>query len=248
MRRYQIISTALFLLITGCSKQTVNQPIGTNRTAEENKIVQLAYNINYQYPNGFYKNDSGYYENTVSVTPLSDRKNIWIELSTNNRNQALAWSDSSDEYSSVHRVIISESETERYFEFKRQSTSNINDIIFSRIHKTSYFLPLLDRFKMLDTIGIYNGQLDTSKAKEFVEYLWSCGSLGIYSFKVIESQINEYNDYFQQYIKSFKVVYGDIGLRDSIFVYDSYFKLDKSSRILTIASKQVDAFEGNNSP
>lgn len=236
---------AFLLLITSCSKQKVNQPIGSNRTAEENQIVQLAYNINYLYPNGFYKNDSGYYENTVSVTPLSLRKDIWIELSTNDKNQALAWSDSSDEYSSVHRAIISESETEKYFEFKRQSTTNINDVILSRIHKTSYFLPLLDKFKMPDTVGTYNGQLDTSKAKEFVEYLWSCGSLGIYNSKVIESQITEYNDYFQQYIKSFKVVYGDIGIKDSIFVYDNYFKLDKSSRILTVASKQVDAFEGN---
>jgi len=245
MRQYLIILIAFLLLITSCSKQKVNQPISSNRTAEENQIIQLAYNINYLYPNGFYKNDSGYYENTVSVTLLSLRKDIWIELSTNDKNQALAWSDSSDEYSSVHRAIISESETEKYFEFKRQSTTNINDVILSRIHKTSYFLPLLDKFKMPDTVGIYNGQLDTSKVKEFVEYLWSCGSLGIYNSKVIESQITEYNDYFQQYIKSFKVVYGDTGIKDSIFVYDNYFKLDKSSRILTVASKQVDAFEGN---
>jgi hypothetical protein len=245
MRHSLIILIALFLLIAGCSKQKVNQLNGSNRTAEENQIVQLAYNINYLYPIGFYKNDSGYYENTVSVTPLSQRKDVWIELSTNDRNQALTWSDSSDENSSVHRTIISESETEKYFEFKRQSANNINDVILSRIHKTSYFLPLLDKFKMPDTIGIYYGQIDTSKTKEFVEYLWSCGSLGIYNSKVIESQINKYNDYFEQYIKSFKVVYSDTGLRDSIFVYDNYFKLDKSSRILTIASKQVDAFEGN---
>ncbi len=245
MRHSLIMLIALFLLITGCSKQKVNQPSGSNRTAEENQIVQLAYNINYLYPNGFYKNDSGYYENTVSVTPLSQRKNIWIELSTNDINQALRWSDSSDEYSSMHRVIISESETEKYFEFKRQSINNLNDVILSRIHKTSYFLPLLDKFKMPDTIGIYNGQLDISKTKEFVEYLWSCGSLGIFSSGVIESRINEYNDYFEQYIKSFKVVYGDIGLKDSIFVYDNYFKLGKSSRILTITTKQVDAFDGD---
>ena len=245
MRHYLKILIALFLLMTGCSKPKVNQPGGTNRTPEENQIVQLAYNINYFYPNGFYKNDSGYYENTVSVTPLSQRKDIWIELSTNDRNQALAWSDSSDKYSSVHRAIISESETEKYFEFKRQSTTNASDIILSRIHKTSYFLPLLEKFRKPDTIGVYNGQLDMSKTKEFIEYLWSCGSLGIYDSKVIESQINEYNDYFEQYIKSFMVVYGDTGLKDYIFVYDNYFKFDKSNRILTVASKQVDAFEGN---
>ena len=71
MRHFLVMLIALFLLMTGCSKQIANQFSGSNRTAEESQIVQLAYNINYQYPNGFYKNDSGYYENTISVTPLS---------------------------------------------------------------------------------------------------------------------------------------------------------------------------------
>ncbi len=77
MRHSLIMLIALFLLITGCSKQKVNQPSGSNkRTAEENQIVQLAYNINYLYLSEWvlYKNDSGYYENTVIVTPLSQRK------------------------------------------------------------------------------------------------------------------------------------------------------------------------------
>ena len=245
MRHHIRILTAIFLFITGCSKPKVNQPGVNNRTADENQILALAYNPGYLYPDGFYKVYSGYYENTVSIKSLLERKDIWIELSTDDINQALAWSDSSDKYSSVHRPIISESETEKYFEFRRQSTTNASDVIFSRIHKTSYFLPLLDRLKKSDTIGVYNGQLDTTRAKEFVEYLWSCGSFRIDDSKVIKSQINEYDNYFEQYIKSFNIVGGDIGLKDSIYIYDNYFKLDKSSRVLTVASKQVDAFEGN---
>ncbi len=58
--------------------------------------------------------------------------------------------------------------------------------------KQVIFCPYLTNLKCRIRIGIYNGQkLDISKTKEFVEYLWSCGSLGIFSSGVIESRINE---------------------------------------------------------
>jgi len=246
MKNYPGILLAFFLLISSCIKEKANQVLVTNRTPEENKIIQLADNQNYRYPDGFNITNVGYYENTISVTRLSERKNSWHELSTNDRAQALAWSDSSDKYSSDHRAVIFEIETEKYFEIKRQSTSNVNDVLFSRVHKTSYFLPLFDLFNPLDTIGVYHGQLDSSKAKEFVEYLWSGGTIGDCSCKVIESQMIEYDDYFGQHIESFNVTgSGDSGGWDSIFVHDNYFRLDKHTRMLTFTSKVVDAFAGN---
>ena len=246
MRKHLFFFIVVLFLTPGCGKPKDDLPNAHSaRTEEENQIVELAYNPKYLYPNEFYQDSSAYYENTVSVKSLPERKNAWIELSTNEKNQALAWSDSSSEYSSVHSIIVSAGETEKYFEFTRQTTANPIYIFRSRIHKASYFLPLLDKLKKPDTVGVYEGQLTANKTKEFVEYLWSCGSLGIYNSKVIDSKTTEYSSYFQHYIKSFIVVYGDYGLKDSIFVYDNDFKLDKNSRILTFTSKQVDAFEGN---
>lgn len=244
MQRLPRLLLSCFLLTLSCTKSKVNQSGGVPRTPEENQIFEMAYNINYVYPPGFYKDDSGYYENTVSIKPPSQREIAWIELSTNDRKQALAWSDSSNEYSSTHGAIISERETEKYFEFTRQSSTNSKDVGHSRIHKANYFIPMLDKFKKGDTIGKYNGQMDANRTKEFVEYIWSCGSAGVFSSKIIQSQMNERNDYFEHYIKSFNIIFGDYGLTDSILVYDNYFRLNKASRILTIASKKVDAFAG----
>jgi len=44
---------------------------------------------------------SSYYENTVSIKPTSEREHIWIELCTDDKNEALLWSNNPNEYSSV---------------------------------------------------------------------------------------------------------------------------------------------------
>jgi hypothetical protein len=219
-----------------------------NRTDEENRILELAYNIDYLYPEGFYQEliyeGSAYYENTVSIKPISEREHIWIELCTNDKNEALLWSNNSNEYSSVNREIISERETDKYFEFKRQNVEYENDILLSRIHKTSYFQPKLDKFKEPDTIGIYNGELSKNSVNELVEYLWSCGSIGLGHSKVIESQIKEFNSYYEQYIQSIKIVYGDWGISDYIYVYDNYFKMNKPDSTLILETIKIITIKG----
>jgi hypothetical protein len=230
----------LFLLLVGCDKDIVD------RSEEDKRILDLAYNKDYVYPDGFYNKDGfGYYENTVSIKPVSEREPVWIELSTNDKNEALLWSNLSNEYSSVDREIISERENEKYFEFKRRNVKNERDIILSRVHKSSYFQPKLDKFLESDTVGIYRGELSETEFDELVEYLWSCGSMGLGHTKVIESQSKEYDDYFEQYIQSIKIIYGDFNINDYIYVYDNYFKMKKSDRTLIMETHKVKSIEGN---
>ena len=227
------------IVFVSCQKRDYPTP---TRTPDEQQIATLINKPNYLYPSGFYQEPSAYYENTISVKPLSNRPSQWVELSTNDRNQALSWSDSSDKYSSDHRTLLSFRETEKYFEFKRQSPLVINDSLLSRVHKTTYFYPLLDLFRLKDTIGIYNGLLSSDKTKELVEYLWSSGSMGRPQERVVASQTSDSTDYFQHYIKSFYIIFFDIGSKDSVYVYDNFFKLDKSTRILTKSSTFTKAF------
>ena len=237
-----LIAILTLVLLVSCDKDDIN------RTDEENRILELAYNRDYLYPEGFNQEiiseGTAYYENTVSIKPIYEREHIWIELSTNDKNEALLWSNNSNDYSSVNREIISERETEKYFEFKRQNVEYENDILLSRIHKTSYFQPKLDKFQEPDTIGVYNGELSENNVNELVEYLWSCGSIGLGHSKVIESQIMEYNDYYEQYIQSIKIVYGDWGIRDYIYVYDNYFKMNKTDRTLILETNEINTIEG----
>lgn len=241
MKSCQILVFA-FILLTSCDK---DKPI---KTDEENFILELAYNNNYLYPNGFYQetNSQGsvYYENTVSIMPINQR-HIWIELSTNDKSEALLWSNNSSNNSSVNSSIISEKENDKYFEFKRQNANYNKDILLSRIHKTSFFQPKLDKFREPDTVGIYNGGLKVDSVKLLIEYLWFNGSVGLGNSKVIKSEINEYDDYYEQYIQSIKIVGGDFNINDYIYVYDNYLKLDKTNRILTIKTNETQTIEGH---
>jgi hypothetical protein len=240
MRKYLLILIGLLFFIS-CDKDD-------NLDSANDKFLDLAYDNNYQYPDGFYyeKNLIGsvYYENTVSIKPTDERENIWIELSTNDKEQAKTWSDLSNEYSSVDREIIKENETVKYFEIVRVNIDNVNDTLLSRVHRSDYFVSLYNRFANIDTIGIYNGELTPNNIKELIEYLWSCGTLSIYD-KVVESSITDKEDDFEHKIQSLKTVYGDFGIHDMIFVYENEFKLDKATKILTIKRELIKEIKGN---
>ena len=234
----------LFLVfIAGCDIDKII------RTPDEEHILELAYSKDYSYPVGFYHeiNNTGspYYENTVSIKPINERQDIWIELNTNDKNEARQWSDKSNQYSSVNREIIDESETNKFFEFKRKNTQYSNDILLSRVHKSSYFQPVINKFSVSDTlVGTYNGELNLSSVKELVEYLWSCGTMSVSYSKVLESEIKEYDDHFEYYIQSIVIVYGDFGIHDEIIVNDNFVTMDKSNRELIIKTKKVKTIQG----
>jgi len=238
-----LFAVLLLFITTSCDKDKVI------RTPEEEQILELAYSEDYTYPLGFYYeiNDEGspYYENTVSIRPLSERDHIWIELSTNDKTEARLWSDKSNEYSSDNRELISENETYKFFEFKRRNQEFTHNLLYSRVHKASYFQPVLNRFSVSDTIiGKYNGELSLSSVKELVEYLWSCGTMDVNHSKVLESVIIEFNDHFEYYVKSILIVYGDFGIHDEIIVYDNIVKLRKSDRELIIKTNEVKTIQG----
>ena len=241
MKKHILIFLALLIMIA-CEKDDQIESIA------DDKLIELAYDKDYFYPDGFYyeKNliGSTYYENTISIKPTGERENIWIELNTTEKTQAKTWSDLSNEYSSVNRPITQENETEKYFEFKRVNIENDNDILLSRIHKTSYFICQHNRFTNIDTVGIYKGELNATEVKEFIEYLWSCGTLGVYD-KVVKSEISDNVNHFKHYIQSLRLVYGDWGLHDMISVYDYSFLLDKSNGLLTVEFEKTKEIQGN---
>lgn len=240
LQKYLFLFLA-FLLIISCD------PNDPENSTPVNRLLELAYDNSYQYPEGFYHesnlNTSVYYENTVSIKPMNEREHIWIELNTDAREQARTWSNLSNDYSSVTREIVDETETEKYFEFVRVNPQNSNGNLLSRVHRSSYFIPHHDKFTSINTVGVYNGELAIDKAKELIEYLWDCGSLGLYE-KVVVSKITESENKLEQYIQSLNVVYGDFGIKDIIYVYDNYFQLDTSTRVLSLRRELVNEIEG----
>ena len=202
MKNYLLAIIVAFVTIS-CDKDMIIT------TPEEDHILELAYSDNYIYPEGFHHVGSAYYVNTLSITPISEREHMWIELNTNDKDEARLWSDKTNEHSSVNREVVHENETDKYFEFERINPNNARDISYSRVHKTSYFQPVLNHFSKSDTlIGKFNGELNLSSVKDLIEYLWDCGTMDKNPQKYW-SQILRIYEYLEYNIQSILIVYGD---------------------------------------
>ncbi|MDL2239873.1 hypothetical protein LJC69_05750 [Bacteroidales bacterium OttesenSCG-928-K22] len=226
-----LLALILPIFLIGCEKMD----------SEDKTLLELAYDKNYSNPEGFYKDPALpehniYYINTVSISPINNRDSEWIELSTNDKNEALAWLNLSTTNSSVSYSFIQENETEKYFEFECRESNNIYTVLF-RVHKTSYYQPIFNTWTSWNfndgiELGYYNAAIEKQTVKEGVEYLWTAETL-FHGQKVISSKIEDENDYFEVHISSLALIYGDWDMQDVIKVYDNYFRLDKNSRLIS---------------
>src|SRR5690606_36636108 len=192
----------------------------------------------------YYETDlqgSPYYENTVSIRASQD---LWIELHTNDKEQALNWSEISSTTSAYYRDLVAERETDKYFEFKRVYSIYPNDIILSRIHKSSYFIPSYDKFNRSSHIGTLKVfPINEEVAKTFIEYMWTNNLIG-YNDKVLENKITETTNHFLYNLKSVSVTYGDFGICDVIEVNNFDFLIDKQSGEVTYESIKIKEIRG----
>ncbi len=211
---------------------------------EDQEIAEKAYSKTYMYPEGFNyeKNLEGsiYYENTVSIRSHQD---TWIELNTNDKQQAKDWSEISSQTSAYYRDLVAERETEKFFEFKRVYSVRPNDVILSRVHKSSYFIPIYDKFKKPNGIGSLKVAINKETVKEFIEYIWANYCIA-YSGKVLENSLFESSDTIRYNLKSVNVIYGDWGLCDIIEVSNFDFYVDKKSGMATFESNKIKEIKG----
>jgi len=230
----------LYYIVTGCEIQKDGYDTS-------NPILVKAYSEDYKYPDGFYFEsiDSGsiYYVNTISIKPIDQRDLPWVELCTDDINEARTWSELTDLYSSVRRNLISERQTEKYFEFKTVSPLNKRDIVLTRAHKKSYFIPIADKFQIVDTLGkIPPSSLQTTDRKQLIEYLWSSTTLG--ESKVIESDFQDTIDGTKHIIKSIVLIQGDFGIHDIVYLYENTFLTSSIDGIITMRKRLLEEIIG----
>ena len=221
------------LLIAGCKKKDL-----APTPEEHEEFLRLAYAADDLFPEGFYREEdqasATYYVNTVSVTP-PDRGNEWIELHTDDEHQALTWVELTRANSSGQTVPQGSSQTVKYFEYPAMMASGY--IIRFRVHKSSYFEPILDKSNRDKTIGRYNGVMDMASVAELIQYLWvnynmSLGGYQIGGNRVLEAEGTEDETMYSYRIRLLSITYGDWGLHDVIYVNDYYFGLSKATGIL----------------
>jgi hypothetical protein len=223
-------------------------------TPEENDIIRMAYSDTLIYAEDFYSDPSEYsvyYVNTISVTPTSQREHSWIDLATDDYQQARAWMDSSTANSSVDRnIYIGERETNKFFEFIWDGDST--STVAFRVHKLSYFEPIVDRLNVQgDTMGIYHGNMSSNAAKEFAEYMFYrhrfCNGdvLSDWYSKILESDIEEHTNYYSCVLKTMVIVGGDWGISDMIHVFEVTINIDKDSGYVTFNSRETRTITGH---
>jgi len=256
---------ALFVLswlaLQGCNGNPVTSdpappapPVLSDPTKPSDEyLIWFAYH-GPQFPEGFYSEQvdegSPYYVNTVSVTPQSAREAVWIELCTDSLEQAAEWSELSSRYSAYYRDVVSQRETEKYFEFKRVYAARSTDILLSRAHKCSYFDPSVrDLFLDPPTLGTLNKRpLVPSVVRELVEYLWFFRREGR-GEKVLYSATSEETGFYRHTIYSVGLGLGDWNMYDRISLRRHTYTIDaKQGEVLRTARETLRTVLGTYHP
>ena len=244
----RVLAIFFFVLLYSCTTAEDIQPpvyeipVFNDSTDIFDQNILAAVYTDYKFPEEFYREDlnggSIYYENTIS-TQTSDTK--WFEHSTNSYDQALAWSETSAVNSAYYRGLVSERETEKFFEFRRVWEDNRNDIVLSRVHKFSYLdRSMYDRFNPNDTLAILRkSPINSESVIELVEYLWFLEVYKITGFKVLFYRIEETSQSYNYVLFHIKTSYGDWGLCDKISVLRTVFSVDKQTGALVQNSGEV---------
>lgn len=200
----------------------------------DSELLRAAYS-SFKIPQGFYQEDlqdgSLYYENTLSIVPVHRRSPPYFELSTNSRQQALAWSESTSVNSAYYRVPQDERETDQFFEFRRVYQVNQRDITLSRVHKLSYFdRSMYDFWHPTPLIGRLNSRpLDESLVQRFTEYFWFINNYATWRMKALTAIPTSSSDTVYCALYHLRFTPGDFGVRDLISLERTTYAVSKST-------------------
>jgi len=255
--------TFIFLLailpLEGCTKKEglPTQPVSESPysatvdsiSISDDAILQLVYS-QFEFPEGFYHEDLAdtgiYYENTISVSPLSARPDYSSELSTNDHNQALAWSESSAVFSAYYRSLLYESQTEKYFQFCRVYQAHPSDVLFSRVHKLSYLdRSMFDYFHPTPLIGVLNFKpIDSSSVRTLIQYLWFTHNYNVEGSKALATPVSESSDSVFCALYLVQTNFGDIGMPDQIRLTRELYAVDKQSGKIFLSTSIIRTIQG----
>ncbi len=204
----------------------------------------------YKYPDDFYHEDLGgasiYYNNTLSILPLGSRTRHWVELSTDDRDQAFAWSVATDTNSAYHRDLVSERQTDKYFEFRRVYLKNPTDDILSKVHKLSDVdRSMFDYFNPAPLIAKLNIRpIDFVSFREFVGYYWFVQNYNIGGEQVLATFSRQSADSVWCVVYQLSVNYGDIGMHDEISLGRSLYSVSRQTGDVFLSSTVLRTIQG----
>jgi len=158
---------------------------------------------------------------------------------------ALAWSESSSVNSAYYRTLASETETEKYYEFRRVREGQPTDVLLSRVHKCGYLdRSMYDSYHPASVLGVYGPRPVTGEAaSELVEYMWANGAFEQF-WDVFNSETTDCGDSFCQIILYATMTTGDWGTCDEILLREATVRVHKESGEITCESRELRSIRG----
>ena len=216
----------------------------------DDALLQIVYS-DYRLPSDFYQEALGdtnvYYENTVSILPLTQRTDHWSELSTDDWAQAFAWSESSAVNSAYYRTVLYQSQTEKFFQFCRVYLERPTEVVASRVHKLSYIdRSMFDAFHPTPLIGVFNSRpIDTTSVRTLVEYLWFTHNYNNRSAKALAAVASESPDSVRCALYVVGISYGDYGLKDAICLWREVYSVARQTGEVYLGKCVIRTVEGH---
>lgn len=243
----------IFKLLIACDEEKDNSyrfpTFDHDQTEFSDRDLLNAMYTNYYMPPGFYEErneGSRYYENTVSIEQNcgDPDSSVWVELCTNSLDQATAWSETSAVHSSYYRTLVSQSETEKFFEFTRVWLEHPNDVLLSRVHKCTYLdRSMYNRAYPGDVIGVFNVRpITLGGIHELCEYLWLNSYLP--ASKVLSSFTEDLGDQFQHTIYEIWFGGADWGICEGIALKKRLFVVKKDSGEIRMSVEAIRGIQG----
>lgn len=214
-------------------------------TWSDDKIRSFAYSGEKSHPD-FYREDyslgAPYYENTLSAGLLQDQRR---DLCTDDRDSAYAWSEFSSVNSAYYRDLVSERETEKFFEFRRVYSRHPSDVILSRVHKRSYLnRDMFDCLRPTEVLGVFRARpMTAASARELIEYMWANGMIVDYG-RPLSSDLRETEVDFVIEIYYTAFVTGDWGLCDTIHFCRALVRVAKASGAVSREYAEMRTLDG----
>jgi hypothetical protein len=241
---------ALGAAVTGLLCACVPGPLAPSASVaiDDESLLQLAYS-SYKLPDGFYQEDlhNVIFQNAgvMRIHPLGGRASVF-ERCTNDRSEALAWSESPDYYGADDRQLVSERETERFFEFTWEVHRLTSRVLLSRVDKCSYVdRSMYDRRAHGTMLGIFNQRPVTAdNVGSLVEYLWYSENFTSVSAKVISSSGADLGSEIRHTLVEVRIAWGDWGMCDEISLVQSDYLVSKSSGEIRLTTTTVKTVQG----
>jgi len=246
----------IFLLLVACkgekppfSPSTPSPASFETISITDEELLELVYST-YKHPEDFYHEEldgaSIYYENSLSILPLHQRTDHCVELSTNDHDQALAWSESTAVHSAYYRYVESEQDDEKYFQFRRVRQMNPQDVVLSRVHKLSYLdRSMYDSFYPTRLIGKFNQRpISAERVQTLVQYFWWISSYQLHGAKALATVTAETADSVKCALYDTQVTYGDWGLSDQIALNRRVYAVSKETGEIRRRSFVIRTLQG----